>query len=131
MTENKNLLEEFTTSIESVVESSMESLTLEKAIELCDNAAKRYDMMNMPSCAAEERQFAEWLRELKELRADCAHCVYMYGNNSMHRYAQEIKVMLRLQERLQSLIKECNEKATAIGEEAKAELDAIRENKES
>ena len=69
MIDDKNLLEEFTASIESTVESDMKSLTLEKAIEHCDSAAKRYDMMNMPSCAAEERQFAEWLRELKELRA--------------------------------------------------------------
>ena len=55
-------------SIESIVESDMKSLTLEKAIEHCNNAAKRYDMMNMPSCAAEERQFAGWLRELKMFR---------------------------------------------------------------
>lgn len=68
MKEDKNLLEEFTASIESTVESDMKSMTLEKAIEQCDNAAKRYDMMNMPSCAAEERQFADWLRELRELR---------------------------------------------------------------
>lgn len=46
----------------------MKSMTLEKAIEHCDNAAKRYDMVNMPSCAAEERQMADWLRELQRYR---------------------------------------------------------------
>lgn len=46
----------------------MKSMTLEKAIKHCDNAAKRYDMVNMPSCAAEERQMADWLRELQRYR---------------------------------------------------------------
>ena len=102
-------------------------MTLEEAIKHCDEVSNQ----QCNACGTEHKQLANWLRELQELRADCAHCIYMYGNNSMHRYAQEIKVMLRLQERLQNLIKECNEKATAIGEEAKAELDTIREDKES
>ena len=69
MIENEELLKEFVANIESTVESNMKSMTLEKAIEHCDNAAKRYDVINMPSCAAEERQFAEWLRELKMFRS--------------------------------------------------------------
>lgn len=64
-----NSFEEIEHNLEFAAKSNMESLTLEKAIELCDKAAKRYDAMNMPSCAAEEKQMADWLRELQEFRA--------------------------------------------------------------
>lgn len=123
MTENENLLEESTASIESIVESDMKSLTLEKAIEHCDNAAKRYDMMNMLSCAAEERQFADWFRELQEYRN--------HGDALMNRYSQEVEVLLRLQTALEDILKECSAKAAKAGEKAKKEMEVIRENKES
>ena len=121
MTENENLLKEFTANIESTVESNMKSMTLEKAIEYCDNAAKRYDMMNMPSCAAEERQFADWLRELQEYRN--------HGDALMNRYSQEVEVLLRLQTTLEDILKECSAKATKAGEKAKKEMEVIRENR--
>ena len=63
-----NISEKTKHNLETAVKSNMKTLTLEKAIELCDKAAKRYDAMNMPSCAAEEKQMADWLRELKEFR---------------------------------------------------------------
>ena len=116
-------MKKITTSIESTVESDMKSLTLEKAIEHCDNAAKRYDMMNMPSCAAEERQFAEWLRELQEYRN--------HVDALMNRYSQEVEVLLRLQIALEDILKECSTKATRAGEKAKKEMEAIRKDKES
>lgn len=63
-----NISEKIEHNLEAAVKSNMKTLTLEKTIELCDKAAKRYDAMNMPSCAAEEKQMADWLRELKEFR---------------------------------------------------------------
>ena len=102
-------------------------MTLEEAIKHCDEVSNQ----QCNACGTEHKQLADWLRELKELRADCAHCIYMYGENSTHKYPQEIEVMLRLQERLENLLRECSDKATAIGEEAKEELRAIREDKES
>ena len=64
-----NISEKIEHNLEAAVKSNMKTFTLKKAIELCDKAAKRYDAANMPSCAAEEKQMADWLRELKEFRA--------------------------------------------------------------
>lgn len=96
------------------------NMELEKAIKLCDTTAKHYDMMNMPTCAAEERQFAEWLRELQFYRTN--------SDNIMKRFSKEVGVMLKLQTRLEDLMRECSEKANAIGLEATEELEAISEN---
>lgn len=42
-------------------------MTLEEAIKHCDEVSNT--LCN--SCGAEHRQLADWLRELKELRASC------------------------------------------------------------
>lgn len=42
-------------------------MTLEEAIKHCDEVSNT--LCN--SCGAEHRQLADWLRELKDLKADC------------------------------------------------------------
>ena len=64
-------------------------MTLEEAIRHCEEVAKscqlkaydieRDDYKDLEECAAEHRQLAEWLRELKRLRAQelCKDAVSM------------------------------------------------------
>lgn len=42
-------------------------MTLEEAIKHCDEVSNTL----CDSCGAEHRQLADWLRELKDLKADC------------------------------------------------------------
>ena len=55
------------------------------------------------------------------------HIAYIcMGENPMHRYSQEVEVLLNLQTKLEDIQRECSAKVVKAGEEAKAEIDAIR-----
>ena len=58
-------------------------ITLEDEIVNLKRMAERFAQFNMPTNAKECKMIAAWLEELVMLRADCAHCLYMYGEKGV------------------------------------------------
>jgi len=106
----------------------MSKLTLDEAIKHCEEVAERYERMEDShddklkeeclQCAADHRQLAEWLRELKEAKRllksatkvlnmfipcdedyNCSECIKQrqncdYDDSFKWRYADEAKKLL-------------------------------------
>ena len=83
-------------------------MTLDEAIKHCEEVAENV-MHENAECAAEHRQLAEWLRELKELRED-----YEYTKEQAWKRYSKLKERQDIYDRMKECIQDYDEERAHI-----------------